>query len=499
MLPERAQRHLPMALAVLAPIVVLGVGLWGPLGAFGEAIWGPEDAFRQGDFNGGWWLWWALAQDDALALVAFPGGVDTVAPWFPNPLQMQVLALFGEPTALAWNSVQLVHLVLLGVSSVVLARTAGATPLSCAVAGALVAASPVLLHEVSGGRPDNLVVWPGVLALAALWRGGTRWAVVAGLLAALQGVAYAWHGVALILVGLPLLRSPRDTGIAVGTGLVAVLPYGAWLTANLAGVPTDAPPAGYTALPLAGFWPSDLPGRFLVHPLLLPGALLALRGGRRWLAAGGIGVLLALGPTIHWMPGDEGVAGPWAWVAWAIAPASRMHHPVREALLALPLLATALALGLDRMRWKHLLAVALLGTAVVHARQLDGAAAYGSPVEPPFSEVEFEGPAIDLLGMDHLTALSLQTVHGQALVEPIASRRDHVELQRLAQGGAIRTQDLEAWADRGVETLLVLDRFGTGDAARERVETLLGAPVSPGVYSLSNLQTVSTPTDSPAP
>lgn len=495
MLPPRT--HLPLAL--MAPLMVLGVGLVGPIGAFDTAIWGPEDAFRSGDFNGGWWLWWALAQDDALSLVAWPAGVEGLAPWFPNPLQMWGLSRFGGPSALGWNLVQLVHVALLGVSAVVLARTAGARALSAAVAGALVAASPVILHEVAGGRPDNLVVWPGVLALAALWRGGARWAVVAGLLAAIQGVAYAWHGVALILVGLPLIRSARDAGIAAATGLVAVSPYAVWLATGLAEVPTDLPPAGYTALPLAGFWPTELPGRFLVHPLLLPGAVLGVRGGRRWLAAGAIGVVLALGPTIHWMPGDEGVAGPWAWVAWAVPAAARMHHPVRAAMVALPLLACALALGLDRMRWRTLLAAALLVASGLHARQLDGAAAYGSPTSPPFSDVAFEGPAIDLLGGEHMTALALQTVHGQALVERTSSQRLDPALQRLSQGGAIRPADLEGYLDEGVVTLLVLDRFGTGEAARLRVEELLGPPTRPGVYSLESLHSRSGPTDSPSP
>ena len=495
MLPERA--HWPLAFA--APLLVLGIGVIGPLGVFSEAIWGPEQAFLQGDFNGGWWLWWAFSQGDAAALVDFPRGIDTVAPFFPNPLQMRILALFGPPTALAWNSVQLLHLVGLVLATTLLARTAGARPLHAALAGALVASSPVLLHEVVGGRPDNLVVWPGILALAALWRGGPRYAVAAGLLAALQGACYAWHGVALILVGLPLIRSPKDTGVAVGAGLLAVSPYLIWLTASLDGVPMDSPPAGYTSLPLAGFWPSDLPGRFLVHPLLLPGAILALRGGRRWLAAGLIGVVLALGPTIHWMPGDAGVAGPWAWVAWAIEPAARMHHPVREALFALPLLATALALGLERMRWRALIAGALLVTCAVQARSLDSAAAYGSDPNPPFADVVFEGPALDLLGVEHMTALSLQTVHGQALVEGIASRREDVALQRLSQGGSVRASDLASYADDGVKTLLVLDRFGRGDAAREQVEALLGPPVAPGVYSLESLQTRSGPTGSPTP
>ncbi len=454
--------------AFAAPVAVTLFGLAAVLPTLSSGLWGPEEPFLNGDLNGGWWLWWAMSEHwrggDPWSLVAWPEGIDSIAPWFPNPLQMGLVGLFGGPSALGWNLVQLTHVLLLGLSTVVLARVAGARPLMAACAGALVASSPVLLHEVSGGRPDDLIVWPGVLALAALWRGGRRWDVVAGLLAALQGLGYAWHGVALILVGLPLIRRPRDAALAAGVGLLVISPYLMWLREGMASVPVDLPPDGYKAMPLAGFWASDLPGRFLVHPLLLPAALLGVRGGRRFLAAGLIGVVLALGPEITWSPGGDGVAGPWAWVAWVIPPAARMHHPIREVMVALPLLATALALGLARLRHGKWVAIALLVSALFMARKLDGAAAYGMASGPaPFS-FDFEGPAVDLCGVDHATALGFQTVHGQALVEGLDTYRRHpVDLADLPEG---------------VRVVVVFDRLG--DCWTQGLED--------GVYSAESFQ-----------
>ena len=456
-------------LAVAAPVAVTLFGLSAVLPTLSSGLWGPEQPFLNGDFNGGWWLWWAMSEHwrggEPWSLVAWPEGVPSIAPFFPNPVQMGLLGLLGPPTALGWNLVQLTHVLLLGVSTVVLARVAGARPLMAACAGALVASSPVLLHEVAGGRPDNLVVWPGVLALAALWRGGRRWAVVAGVLAAIQGIGYAWHGLTLLLVGLPLIRDRRDAALAAGVGLLLVSPYLMWLRTGLEAVPVDRPPDGYKSMPLAGFWGSDLPGRFLAHPLLLPAALLGIRGGRRFLAAALIGVVLCLGPEITWSPGGEGVSGPWAWVAWAIPEAGRMHHPIREAMIALPLLATALALGLEKMRHGPWIAGALLASGFVMARQLDGAAAYGMDPAPEFAEVDFEGPAMDVCGVEHATHLALQTVHGQALVEGLDTHRQvTVDPQRPGPG---------------VETVLVLDRTGS----------CWSGGLEQGVYSASSLQT----------
>ncbi len=475
------------AAAALAPVAVLLFGVRRVLPTLGSGLWGPEQPFLQGDFTGGWWLWWARSSAGSAELVGFPEGIQSVAPYFPNPLQMSLLGLLmGPPTALAWNLVQLSHLVLLVLSTVVLARVAGAGRLASAGAAALVAASPVLLHEVVGGRPDDLVVWPGLLALACLWKGG-RWAIAAGLLAALQGTLYAWHGVVLLLAGLCLIRSRRDALVAGVVGALAVTPYLIWLSWGLSTVPTDTPDAGYTALPLAGLWPGEwgMPERFLVHPLLLSVSLLGVRGGRRWLGAGLLALLLALGPGICWLVGDEPlVSGPWAWVAWAIPGAARMHHPLRAVLLALPLLAVATALGVERMRWGPWLAGGLGLAALAHAPTLEKAAAYDVDPVPPFAEVQVTGPGLDLLGAEHKMSLALQTVHGQPVMELPSQRREDPVIQALAAGVDPGPAFWVRLREQGIREVWVFDRRGDGDAARAVVEQALGEPVRPGVYEL---------------
>ena len=111
--------------------------------------------------------------------------------------------------------------------------------------------------------------------------------------------------------------------------------------------------------------------RFQLHPVLLPVALLGLRGGWRWLLAGVIGLVLALGPWPTWALGEPLGAGLSAWLAWVLPPLERMHHPIRACLLALPLLAVAVAIGLDHLRWGRVAGVALLLAALSNGREMD--------------------------------------------------------------------------------------------------------------------------------
>ena len=502
-MPHQRQR-LPALLkevaAALIPAGVLAAGLRGPLSTLGQGLWGPADPWQNGDFNGGWWLWWASSEAwrgrPRWGDVGWPGGVDTVAPIIPNPLDMAILGLAGPPTALAWNLVQLGHLLALVVASYALCRVAGAGRWAAAAAGALLAASPVLLHEVAGGRPSNLVVWPGVLCLAAL-AGGRTWkaGVLAGLLAALQGVAYAWHGLALVAVGMPLVRRPRVILAGVISGALAVAPYLAWLAGGLADMPTDTPPAGYTALPLAGLVGLDsVPSRFRLHPLLLAAALaLGWRGGWRWLAGAALGLALAIGPAPTVQMGEPFAAGPWAWVAWIWPGANRMHHPVRITLLALPALAAGLAVGLQSLpgRWRAATGGLAVAAALAWLAPIEEATTYLQPTAPPFAEVALpaEGPVVDLLGMRGRCALSLQTAHGRPIAEPLWFRRAgsglEGDLDRLSRGEA-RPGVWGRLRAAGFAYVLVLDRFG--DAPRQvaaAVEAGLGPPASPGVYPLA--------------
>jgi hypothetical protein len=488
-------------LAALTPVLVLGWGLRRVLPTLGHGLWGPEDPFRNGDVAGGWWLWWASSRawrgEPVWDHVGWPDGAVHLAGVIPNPGQMMLLGLTGPPTAGLWNGVQLGHVVLTLLATVFLARQAGARPLFAGGAAALVAASPVMLHEIAGGRPDNLIVWPGLLALAFLLRGGTKWAVLAGLLAAVQGMAYAWHGLVLVALALPLLQSWkttwRDTAVAAATGAVAIAPYVVWVLQGVGRLPDDAPAVGWTSMPLSAFTVANLtPERFEVHALLLPCSVLAIRGGWRWLLAGAIGVVIALGPEICWHIGEPVATGPWAWVVWAVPPLTRLHHPIRALSLALPVLAVGIALGLERMKWGQVLAPLLAVAALGSASALDRVAAYDVDVAVPFAEpVPGDGPVVDLLGMPHRTALSLQTVHGRPIVEPLAFRREGAwaaDLDRVARGQP-PVGDLWGELDRaGVEQVWVFDRFESGDGARQVVEAALGPPIQPGVYPLYSMR-----------
>jgi hypothetical protein len=261
-------------------------------------------------------------------------------------------------------------------------------------------------------------VWPGLFALVALVRG--RWKI-AGVLGALQFVAYAWHGVVLALVALPLVKDPKVAVRALGVAAVVALPYIAWLLVGWGGVLQDVPPDGYTALPLSGLVGlGDVPPRFRLHPLLLPAALvLGLQGGQRCLAGALIGLVVAIGPAPTWALGEPLFSGPVAWVAAVVPPVNRLHHPVRATLLILPLLGVAVALGVDFLRASKPVGVVLLLLGLATARWMDQGATYAQPVEPPFARESFVGvgPISDPLGVQHLTALSLQPYHRRPLVQ----------------------------------------------------------------------------------
>ena len=459
-------------LATLAALGVLLLGLRGALSTFSSGIWGPSDPWLNGDFNGSWWLWWAFSEQWSgtswWQSVHWPQGMASLAAFFPNPGDMAILGAIGPPTALKWNLVQLVHLGGMLAATVALARALGASALASAAGAALVAGSPIILHEVAGGRPSNLVVWPGVLALAALVQ---KRSVTAGLLGALQFVAYVWHGVALLLLALPLVQD-RKLGLkALGVLSVAILPYLAWLVFNLGGVPMESPPDGYTSAPLAGLLGLDMvPPRFRVHPLLLPlGLVFGWRSERRLLCAVVLGVLVALGPAPTWAMGSSFMPGVMALLNQVSPPLNRMHHPVRVMLLVLPVLAVLVALGVDRVRGRVPVAVGVFFLSLATGKWMDQGSTYAQPIQPPYADLEVpgEGPVADPLGARHLTALSLQPFHRRAIVQGPGSA-----------GG-------ESRAEEGVEYTLLLLRFPDQAAESAAFEAGLGQELSPGVYQSS--------------
>ena len=480
--------------AVLVPVLVLLVGLGPALATLGAGgPWGPADPWRNGDVAGAWWWWWAahrLWQGDPIAhLLSVPDGLGAIGAVLPNPLQLFVLGAWGPPTPLAWNLLMLGHAVLHVLATQRLCRAAGAGPGLAAGASALVAASPLCLHELAGGRPDTLPMWPALWAWSLALRGGAGRGLWAGVLIGLQGTLYVWTGVLAAVVAIVLRPSLRAALPGIVGGAIVFAPYLAWLWPQLeAGAALDRPPAGYTSQPFAGwFVQTDVPERFLAHPALMLGALAWgwRRGARSLALAAAVVVALSLGPLAHWRPGDTGVVGPLAWLQWALPALRRVHHPVRFAALAAPLLAAALAAGLARRgrgQWTlGLLLVALAWTRV------DGVGRVGrwdAAVAPPYADRARAraraggGPVIDLLGMEHRTALILQTMHARPLAEPFAFRRAGpwaAELDALALGFPPAPDLFARLSAAGFTELWVFPRFGEGDAARARVEQALGA------------------------
>ncbi len=288
---------------VLAAMLLGCLLLWPQLGTLGHGLWGPEDPWTHRDFLGAWWLWWSRCQPgDALARQGFPDAPLPLQHSIPNPFDAWLLGPLAcaegtlAPGAFRlWNASQLAHHLLNLGGAALLARALGAGAWASLGGVALVAASPVMLHEIAGGRSLSGAVWPGLFALVALLRG---WGLLAGLLLGLQGLAYLYAGALFGLVALILRPS-----WALLAAALPLAPYALWLAPLAGGLHGKAPPAGFTQLPLDGLLGgAGVPERFRLHPLLLLPGLLGLglgkgKGRLRRLAAALVVLGVALGPT----------------------------------------------------------------------------------------------------------------------------------------------------------------------------------------------------------
>jgi hypothetical protein len=493
-------------LLLLLPVVGTLLSLWPGLSHLAQSgPWGPEDPWRNGDLAGAYWWWWAADQRfqglDPLALLDWPRGAGALGAVIPNPLHLGLAAFFlGPPDGMSWNLLVTFHACLAAFATGLLARAAGLPAPVAALCGLLFAASPVNLHELAGGRPDTLLCWPGILGLAAWIRGGRRWELVAGLFIGLQGVLYLWHGA--VCLGLAFLLRPQPVallrlGVCI---LFPLLPYGLWLNTQLnAGVPTDAPPAGYTSLPLAALIAhSELPDRFRVFPLVsLIGLGGLLRPGRSMGRAALAGLLLCMGPLLQWTPGlplPGASTGPFAWLAWALPPVRRLHHPIRAMPFVIPLIVVGGLRGLLPHLRRQLGGPALvwisLAMSIAVMPEVDdfrSLCAWETPPEPPYARVVGPGgPVVDLLGMHHRTALSLQTVHGRPIAEPLRFRREGPlgsRLEQLAQEGELDPTLLADLRAAGFVEIWVLPRFADGEAATQALTQALG-PATDGRFNL---------------
>jgi hypothetical protein len=332
-----------------------------------------------------------------------------------------------------------------------------------------------------------------MFGLAALIRGR---GLQAGLWIGIQGLAYLYAGLAFGLVAL-LLRPTRG----LLASLVLIGPYLAMLAPQLSAASATVPPDGYTSLPLDGLiWAAQQP-QVRFHPLLLIGFLAPFMGAsshlhyrRRFVISAALMVVVALGPSVFAHRGDPALFdSPVQWLL-SVPGLSRMHHPIRLAMIAVPLLAVSTALVLHRRRslWALIALVLTLPTW----KTIDNTGAWPTAAEPPGQDAALwlrdHATAIVDLGSRSSEALGLQTIHGKPVLAGLHPREN-------PRSGLDPTlfRRVNAWASGsaqpglpgqlrhlGYSHILVVDRGSHSPVDSSAVEAALGAQVYPGIYAL---------------
>ena len=348
-----------------------------------------------------------------------------------------------------------------------------------------------MLHEHAMGHTLTAAVWPGLLGLAALCAGR---GVLAGLWIGIQGLAYLYTG---LMVGMVALLLKPARGLLFG--VLLIMPYLWLLSPQLEAATAVAPPDGFTSLPVDGLLGSAQQFHIRLFPLVFLGVFAPLFGThrtwtRRAVLAASVLLVVALGPewTLHrgagaWMTSPVGQL-------FAVSGLDRMHHPIRLAMLAVPLLAVATFAALNRRR-----AIWALGGIVlcgVQWRVIDNTAAWSAHDTMPGASVaewlSDNATAVVDLGSSHMQSLSLQTIHGKPVLAGLHPRTnppphaDRALLERVNAWSEGEPQiGLPARLKQlGYSHVVVIDRGRNRTPDPSAVEAQLGAPVAPGVYAL---------------
>ena len=482
--------------ATLTACVVAIALLIRPILTMDTGLWGPADPWNNGDFLGAQWLFWAAGQPfDATQHLHWPWGEGELISAFPNPFDALLLGplLQDVPTHLWWNAMMLAHHLLNVIGTVLLTRAAGARPVHSAMAGAIVAATPLMLHEHAMGHTLTAAVWPGLLGLRALLLSrGVR----AGLWIGIQGLAYLYTGVFAGLVALCV--RPR---LGLLAALIPMAPYLIVLAPQLELATAVPPPDGFTSLPLNALWAASSQPQLQLHPFWVLAGLSPFMGNRhtrrlrlRMLGCAMVLLGLAMGTQILWARGTAPLVGsPTAWLL-DLAPLKRMHHPIRLGVLAVPLLATLAALALNTRRSIWALGIGL--ACGLNWKTIDNTAAWPAPPEPPGADaarwLKDHADAVVDLGATHMQSLALQTIHGKPILAGFHPRErpspavDAAVFERVsAWANGAPQPGLSAHLKRlGYSHVIVIDR-GPGRTPDSAVlEAELGEPVHPGVFAL---------------
>jgi len=459
-------------------------------------IWGPADPWNNGDFIGAHWLFWALNQpDNPTTLLNWPWGETALTSNFPNLFDAWILAplLSDVDFPVGWNLMMLGHHLLNIIGTVCIARSAGARLLHASAAGALIAATPIMLHEHAMGHTITAAIWPALFGLSALLKNR---GIAAGIWIGLQGLAYLYTGIAAGLVAL-IIRPTK--GLILAPLICA--PYLMVLVPELESATAVRPPDGFTGLPLDAVWGLASQSHIRLHPILLVGCTawfwgnkILLRQRRSIVIASTVLLVLALGPEITFQRGaPPSWASPLAFL-FDLPGLSRMHHPIRLSMLAAPLLATALVLALNRRR--AIWAFALIGLSLTQWRTIDNTAAWSASGKMPGFRIATwlskNSTAVIDLGSSSMEALSLQTVHEKPVLSgfhPRSNPRPGVDpslferVERWAAGEQqpqlpVRLRQL------GYSHVVIIDRGPGRTPSSKAVEAQLGEAVYPGIYAL---------------
>ena len=478
---------------VCALLIALAL-LWRPLLTMNDGLWGPADPWSNGDFVGAYWLFWSAAQSgDVTQALNHPWGESSILANFPNPFDAWLLGpIVAQMRFPLWfNLMMLAHHLLNVVGTVTLARFAGARPISCLAAGVLVAASPIMLHEHTMGHTLTAAIWPGLFGLAALLRGNGAWAA---LLIAIQGYAYLYNGLAFGLIAL-VIRPTRWLGLS----LLLILPYLVSLAPALQSTTATPPPDGFTALPIDGLTWGAQQSHVRINPLVLLGLLALFQGTknslrirRRLTLTAVTCLLIAAGPVWVLHRGQPPLSHSPIAFLFDIPGLSRMHHPIRMTMVAVPLLAVCLALALQRKR--NLWSIALVLSAALTWKTMDNTVAWPQNPNPPGHKAAMwladHATAVVDLGSYSMEALALQPIHQKPILSGFHPRnrpRSGLDpsvfqaVEKWATGTVI--PDLPRILKRlGYSHVLVIDRGRPLDDTA--VKQQLGPPVMPNIYAL---------------
>ena len=481
--------------ALTASLLAIGL-LFRPVLAMTEGLWGPADPWNNGDFLGAQWLFWAAAQpDNAAAMLHWPWGEHDVLAAFPNPFDAWLIGPWIErvPRPMWWNGMMLTHHLLNVIGTVVLARSSGTRPVAAAMAGALVASTPLMLHEHAMGHTLTAALWPGLFGLSALLQDRPK---QAGIWIGAQGLAYLYTGVFVAAVAL-ILRPRR--GLA--TALLLLIPYLIALAPQMEIASAVPPPDGFTALPLNALWGASSQPQLQLQPLLavaLVGLAIGPKTNRsirsRMIGCALVLLFVALGTHILFARGDAPWgASPVQWV-FTFPGFERMHHPIRLAMLAVPLLAVAFALMMNRMR--SIWALFILVACGLNWKTIDNTAAWPEASDPPGTEVAkwlaLNADAVVDLGSTHMQALALQTIHGKPILagfHPRQKPRPGVDADLFKQvdqwsQGMPQPGLPEHLKRLGYTHVIVIDRGPDRTPTDSAVRQALGAPIRPGIFAL---------------